>query len=256
MLRAPWLIVFVAALTFSAIEAARADGLLQFEGSQLKWGQLDSQSTTVITYALLKGTYTVPKDKSILSPDNCGIMEPFSEISAASPGVSTELVKHQLEAALANWEGVAGVKFVETANARDANIVIGATSGQNGKAFANLQYRGSQPAEPIMKALGKASTEHQGEVSSPVKYGAVLAIKQAYVCLNSKSRWKVGFDGDLDVYDLRYTFAHEIGHTIGLDHPGRSGSVMAYRYDEHVEQLQPSDIATVQILYGPKRSNH
>jgi predicted Zn-dependent protease len=77
-----------------------------------------------------------------------------------------------------------------------------------------------------------------------------VPIDQAYVCLNPKSRWKTGFDGNLDVYDLRHTFTHEVGHAIGLDHPDSTGAVMAFRYDERVRDLQPSDIAGVQRLYG------
>ena len=65
---------------------------------------------------------------------------------------------------------------------------------------------------------------------------------------------KVGFDGNLNVYDLRYTLMHEIGHAIGLDHPGSSGSIMGYRYDERVRQLQASDISAAQRLYGPSNA--
>ena len=68
------------------------------------------------------------------------------------------------------------------------------------------------------------------------------------------SRWKVGFDGNVDIYSLRYTFTHEIGHAIGLDHPGKSGSVMAFSYEERVQQLTPSDISAVQKLYGSRKS--
>ena len=85
--------------------------------------------------------------------------------------------------------------------------------------------------------------------------GGVSEIEQSYVCLNPSMRWKTGFDGDLEVYDLRHTFMHEIGHAIGLDHPGSSGAVMAYRYDEGVRELQPSDIAAVQRLYGPPKQS-
>ena len=77
---------------------------------------------------------------------------------------------------------------------------------------------------------------------------------RADICLNPQRSWKIGFDGNLDVYDLRYTFMHEIGHAVGLDHPGRSGSIMGYRYDERVHKLQPSDIAAAQSLYGPPRT--
>ena len=66
---------------------------------------------------------------------------------------------------------------------------------------------------------------------------------------------QVGFDGNLKVYDLRHAFMHEIGHAIRLDHPGRSGSIMGFRYDESVREPQSSDITAAQRLYGPPVTN-
>ena len=63
----------------------------------------------------------------------------------------------------------------------------------------------------------------------------------------------MGFDGNVDIYDLRYTFTHEIGHAISLDRPGNSGSLMAYRWTSACNKLQPTDIAAVQRLYGPRK---
>jgi predicted Zn-dependent protease len=56
--------------------------------------------------------------------------------------------------------------------------------------------------------------------------------------------------GNLEVYDLYFTFLHEIGHTIGLDHSGASGEVMGFRYDEKVRALQDGDVKAVRRLYG------
>ena len=70
------------------------------------------------------------------------------------------------------------------------------------------------------------------------------------MCLNPEHRWKVGFDGDKDVYDIRYTLIHEIGHAIGLDHPGPSGQLMGFRYTEDFAELQPGDLKGVRQLYG------
>ncbi len=63
---------------------------------------------------------------------------------------------------------------------------------------------------------------------------------------------EIGFDGDLKTYDLQYTFAHEIGHAIGLDHYLRKSSIMHFKYRETFEGLQPSDIEGVRWLYGAR----
>jgi hypothetical protein len=60
---------------------------------------------------------------------------------------------------------------------------------------------------------------------------------QSLICLNPLKRWKVGFDGDLKSYDLRYTIAHEIGRAIGLDHPAADGQIMGCRYEEQFRDL-------------------
>lgn len=56
--------------------------------------------------------------------------------------------------------------------------------------------------------------------------------------------------GRLSHYDLRYALAHEIGHTIGLDHPGPSGQLMSFRYEERFHGLQPGNVAGLAALYG------
>ena len=77
-------------------------------------------------------------------------------------------------------------------------------------------------------------------------------IARSLICLNPAQPWKVGFDGDLDVYDLRYTIAHEAGHAIGLDHPSPAGQLMSYKYDERHQGLQPGDIRGAALLYGAR----
>jgi hypothetical protein len=80
-------------------------------------------------------------------------------------------------------------------------------------------------------------------------------ISKALVCLNPLKRWKIGFDGDLKTYDLRYTLAHEIGHAIGLDHPSGGGQIMGYRYEERFRSLQPGDVRGAVLLYGAPRGH-
>ena len=126
------------------------------------------------------------------------------------------------------WEAAANITFREVPEGTRADILIGAQMEPEGWAFADVFYdiASSEPYKPISRAL---------------------------VCLNPLRRWKIGFDGDLKKYDLRYTFAHEIGHAIGLDHPGGGDQIMGYRYEEHFRTLQSGDIRGAVALYGEAR---
>jgi hypothetical protein len=118
------------------------------------------------------------------------------------------------------------LSFHEVSDVRDADIVFGAQGRPRGRAFANVAYAPYDPKE------------------------GVRTIEKALVCLNPEHEWKVGFDGNEDVYDIRYTLIHEIGHAIGLDHPGPSGQVMGFRYTEAFSELQSGDLYGVRLLYG------
>jgi hypothetical protein len=249
------LAAFVMAVMWQVVglSAAFSGSLLQVEGRLLKWEPQTSTNSTVITYSILTAPYLVPGNKSILSPSNCAAMHAFSDIVAQSPKVPVEVARRELRAAFAAWEEVANVTFIETTDPRAADLIIGAQDIPEGKAFANLSYRSGRATAPVAKALGDATPRPVVHSDDKAANGATSGIDQAYVCLNPKTAWKVGFDGNLNVYDLRYTFTHEIGHAIGLDHPDRMDALMAYRYDEHVRMLQPSDIAAAQKLYGPRK---
>lgn len=239
---------FVSLLYASQVKSA---SLLQFRGSLVKWSQPETGARTVITYALLKDAITLPLNKATLSPDNCGSMQPFEAITSVSNDISDYQVHSELRSAFNEWQKVAGVTFVESETAVHANIIIGAHTATIGPAFANLKLR--EVHDGAWSAHGSNSTG-QSALTKPFELkvrGLAAEIEQAYICLNSKLPWKSGFDGNLRVYDLRYTFLHEIGHAIGLDHPDRSDSVMGYRYDEKVRSPQPIDIDAAQRLYGP-----
>lgn len=238
------------ALQILTAGAVPARGLLHANGHVFRWGAPGSSKVQTITYAILAGSYAVPGGKSIVSPDNCGSMNAFSSITRNSPAVTTGRAADALRDAFAAWEAVAAIKFVPAGDAERANIIIGASGEPHGRAFANLSYQADPNAQPVAMALGKTD-DHSLHQQAPVP-DTIAKIEQAYVCLNPALPWKTGFDGNLQVYDLKYTFIHEIGHAIGLDHPGKTGAVMAYRYDETVNGLTPSDIAAIQSIYGPK----
>ena len=235
--------------------AGRAGELLRVQGHLMRWAPQTPGGRTLITYSVLTGRYSVQSGRSILSPSNCAKMHAFGDIVTVSPGITEEKAKEELHLAFEAWEKVADIDFVEVEDPHFADIVIGAADDPGGRAFANLSYRSAKGVTPVTMALGNTaspplpapSAEESGDSS-------MIPIDQAYVCLNPKSRWKTGFDGNLDIYDLRHTFMHEIGHAIGLDHPDVTGAVMAFRYDEQVSELQPSDISGAQRLYGARRA--
>jgi predicted Zn-dependent protease len=233
---------------------AYAGELLRVQGHLMRWASEAPVGRTIITYSTLTGPYLVQTDKSILSPTNCAKMHAFADIAGKSPTLLGEKAKSELQSAFQAWERVAAIAFVEVDDPRRANIVIGAADDPGGRAFANLSYRSEKGSRPVTMALGKPEPLPSAKTDAENDDGSMVPIDQAYVCLNPKSRWKIGFDGDLDVYDLRHTFMHEVGHAIGLDHPGGTGAIMAFRYDERVRDLQPSDIDGAQRLYGAPAS--
>ena len=134
-------------------------------------------------------------------------------------------------AARSRWPSACGRRPPTSASARRptprrADILIGAQAEPIGRAFTNVALKAGDAGKKV--------------------------IGRSLICLNPRQPWKIGFDGDLKVYDLRYTLAHEIGHAIGLDHPSPSGQLMSYRYDEGQPGLRPGDIKGAALLYGPK----
>jgi hypothetical protein len=162
--------------------------------------QVAAKPAARLTYAL------VTQDVEFAGARNCGKMTKLDALLSAS-ALAPDTVRAEIAAAFAMWQAAANIGFREAADPAKADILIGAQLEPEGWAFANVFY-------------DTASTE-------PVK-----PISRALVCLNPQKRWKVGFDGDLRSYDMRYTIAHEIGHTIGLDHPGGARQIMGYRYGD------------------------
>jgi hypothetical protein len=248
-------VVLACVLVSAVVLAGRVTGaeLITVEGQIFRWGGPKTGEPQTVTYAVLQSSYAIPSGAISLSPDNCGSMLPFADIVAASPSLTPEKALGELIVGFSAWESAAGIKFVQVDDPLLANIVIGAAHAPSGRAFANLAYRRNQNAQPVVKALGKPEHEKRRDVVEVEERGRrVVEIEQAYVCLSPTIPWKIGFDGDLSVYDLKHTFVHEIGHAIGLDHPGRTGAAMSYRYDERAAGLQPGDIKAVQSLYGTK----
>ena len=213
------LLPVVMAVTLPLAASDEADGyrLLELDGHKVKWGDRSLGVGARVSYAFAEETMRF--DGAV----NCGELAPMNALS--NPDLPFEVLERETAAAFGAWERAADLSFHRVEDARGADIVLGAQGRPFRRAFANVDY---------------APGAHEG----------VRLIDQALVCLNPRQPWKVGFDGDKDVYDLRFTLIHEIGHAIGLDHPGPEGQIMGFRYTEAFADLQPGDRRGVRQLYG------
>jgi hypothetical protein len=193
--------------------------LLKLDGRNVVW--TGKPRSTTVTYAFVK-TRTDTADAI-----NCGSLGPLDPLLTKSQ-VSEADFRAETKVAFGMWEAAANIAFTEISDAARADILIGAQLQPRGRAFTNVAYK------------PQASD--------------VSGIERSLICLNPEMKWKVGFDGNLNAYDIRYTMAHEIGHAIGLDHPAGSDQLMHFRYEERFRTLQRGDVEGAVLLYGPRQT--
>ena len=193
--------------------------LLELGGRTVRWSVPAEGLPATITYAFLTERRDFPGAR------NCDAMLP-PEAALDRSRIDRNAFRAEVRAAFALWQEAANVAFREVP-VSEAGILIGADAKNRGRAFTNV-------------ALKAGADRDMGEIG------------QSLICLNPHQPWKIGFDGNLDVYDLRFTMAHEIGHAIGLDHPGPEGQLMSFRYLEKGRGLTAGDIAGAHALYGRK----
>ncbi|WP_139111097.1 matrixin family metalloprotease [Stappia indica] len=226
---------------------------LRLEGSILKWGEPRVGTPARVTYAFAEGPVSRPDAR------NCREMQGLDRLVKAS-GETAQAIRAEAAAAFRMWSEVSGLVFEEIADTDAANILLGAQAMPRGYAFTNVDFA-RQDAPGLMEAGGSdgrglnlpITAKGEGARTAPVA-ARIAPITRSAICLNPGHDWKIGFDGNLAAYDLRYTFAHEIGHAIGLDHHLKGMSIMHFKYSEIFQGLQPADISGVQWLYGlPQR---
>lgn len=215
--------------------------LLDMEQKSVRWHTPVLGSGAAITYAFATEPVTTEGAR------NCRRMQAPAAAYTRS-GISEHDFRNETAEAFRMWENVANLTFREISDPAEANILIGAQADPVGRAFTNVALKASATDSG---ALTTAATDASGSATDD-QPAARKVIGRSLICLNPEQPWKIGFDGRLQVYDLRYTMAHEIGHAIGLDHPSASGQLMSYRYDERHPGLQPGDIEGAVTLYGAR----
>lgn len=234
-------VAFVAVLARVAPASADEFRLIELDGAYLKWGETDFGAPATVTYSFVSARVTIPRAR------NCSVLAPIEGL-ARSSGLPVSALKREFAAAAREWEKVANIRFRYVSDPAEAQILVGSQGIPRGRAFANVRYR----AQSVDNALSMVSGPDADEYKAyNLRELPIRSLDQALICLDATSAWKIGFDGNLDRYDLRYTFMHEVGHAIGLNHPSPSGSAMSFRYEELSRNLGPGDIAGARLLYGP-----
>lgn len=222
----------MAAMAWTAISAGVAAAgdtpefkLLSVEGQIVRWSSKASRPT-VLTYAFA--------DREITGGHfgTCaGLGSPQTLLDQSA--LSRANLLNAAARAFAQWQKHVNVVFRPAKETETPMIVIGASLERRGIAFTDL----------ILAARSSTPT-------------ATREIRGSMICLNPDKPWKIGFDGNVERYDLEHVLAHEIGHVLGLDHPSALGHVMSFRYTEGNRELTTGDRLGAIQLYGARRGTN
>jgi hypothetical protein len=216
------LLVAVATLALPSLASAGGFRLLEIDGLEVKWDSPDLGRGASVTY----GFATHPE--SFPDAINCRALAPMHTLARVWKG-DPDRLDALARAAFAMWSRAADLHFREAADDEIPDILIGVQAEPDGIAFANIWHgAGANGVAPLTRAS---------------------------VCLNPEVAWTTD-DGPTppDVYDLATVLAHEVGHAIGLDHPGPRGALMGYSNQGPLDALMPGDVEGAVLLHGPAQS--
>jgi hypothetical protein len=124
------------------------------------------------------------------------------------------------------WSNETSLSFTEVNASSQADIVIGWAPGEHGDGD---------------------SFDGPGNVLAHASYPNPYTDRQVFLHFDDDERW---VDSETRNVDLVTVAAHEIGHTLGLDHSNDPNALMYPSYSEPRRFLGTDDIAGIQSLYG------
>ena len=214
-------LVCAALLSAAAALPCRADdayALLQLNGHPVKWGTPEFGTGATITYNFATSA-------SRGGEVNCRDISGMSALLRRSH-IRRHDFERAVDGALHAWEAAANVRFLRVADGAAAGLTISAERIADGIAYTDVT-----PTSSTTSAFSTPS--------------------RAVICLNPKVTWSTTQRTGTKV--LGYVLKHEVGHALGLDHPGPTGELMSFEYSDTIENLQPGDIAGIRFIYGPAR---
>ncbi|HEV8139399.1 MAG TPA: matrixin family metalloprotease, partial [Pyrinomonadaceae bacterium] len=152
-------------------------------------------------------------------------------------------VRAAAQRALQSWSDAAGIQFLETTT---SNEKISPSNDGDG---VNLITVSAANAAEFENSDAPARTR--------IFFDSGGAITEADIALNPAVEFSD--DGAFGTYDLESTFAHEIGHLLGLPHSGVIAATMQPRQAKNglyglpaftQRSLSVADVTAVRALYG------
>jgi hypothetical protein len=217
--RSAFIVVLLALLTVGDAEIAGAYVLV---GTQ--WPQPNGKGTPItLTYSFqnmfdggIREPGPVPEADGLFHPDG--------------PPLPVDLIKHSIEQALGLWASVIPVNYVEVPD----------TALSHGQVrFSHLYINGIDPPDP-QDPVAKAQAYFPGGVETDVQF-------------DDGDPWQE--IGTTHIPDIFGAATHEIGHTLGLDHPPDHPEAVMYWIFKRFQglgtgYLSADDIAGAQAIYG------
>ena len=186
-----------------------------------KWGGTPLGSPSVVTYSFMAAGI------------NCTYNSP--ECTTGTTTATTALAigfQTQVRNAFAAWSAVAGLTFTEVADGGGAVNAAGPAGS-----LGNIR-------------VGTHDIDGPSGILAYAYYPICDGVCGDLFFDNSEN-WTVNsIDGDTSTIDIFFVAAHELGHSLGLDHTLVPNSLMNPYYQESFIGPQADDIAGMRFLYG------